>query len=163
MSKRSTYFRDLKPGDSNLAWKGMRRDLQQIDEWHKVGEKAHNNAPGSLLDVIDGLTEPLQASHLLGYLLHTAVDHLHALKAQLVEAKSQHTFAPYTLIRGAIEASSTALWILQDGVPLAVATRSLRLEHVNLSGSSRFVGNGVAEVECHAAVRVALVSRIRDR
>jgi hypothetical protein len=115
----------------------MRFDFKRIDEWHKAGQNVSNEAPGSLLNVVDTMTEPLQVSHLLGYLLHTAIDHLHALKSQLVEAKSQHTFAPFTLIRGAIEASSTALWILQDDVPLNVVRRSLTLEHMNLADQRR--------------------------
>ena len=137
MSRRSTYFQELGSSESDLAWKGMHFDFKRIDAWHRAGQDVPDEAPGSLLDAIDTMTEPLQTSHLLGYLLHTAIDHLHALKSQLVEAKSQHTFAPFTLIRGAIEASSTALWILQDDVPLNVARRSLTLEHMNLADQRR--------------------------
>ena len=137
MPRRSTYFQELGSNESDLAWKGMHFDFKRIDGWHEAGQNVPNEAPGSFLDIVDTMTEPLQTSHLLGYLLHTAIDHLHALKTQLVEAKSQHTFAPFTLIRGAIEASSTALWILQDDVPMKVVKRSLILEHMNLADQRR--------------------------
>lgn len=137
MPRRSTYFQELGSNELDLAWKGMYFDFKRVDDWHIAGQNVSEEAPGSLLDVVDTMVEPLQTSHLLGYLLHTAIDHLHALKSQLVEAKSQHTFAPFTLIRGAIEASSTALWILQDDLPLNVAKRSLTLEHMNLADQRR--------------------------
>ena len=132
MSDRETYFQRLTQRQSDLAWKGMELDFQRIEKWHLTGQEAWNVAPGSLLDVADALTEPHQVSHLIGYLLHTAVDHLHALKTLLADAKAQHTFAPYTLIRGSIEAASTALWILQDTDPGKVTHRALRLEYQNL-------------------------------
>lgn len=53
------------------------------------------------------------------------------------DAGAQHTFAPYTLIRGAIETASTALWILQDDEPRSVAVRALKLEYVDLLDQER--------------------------
>lgn len=132
MSERETYFQKLTKRESELAWLGMKLDFDRIQQWHTSSQEAWNVSPGSLLHVSDALTKPLQVSHLIGYLLHTAVDHLHALKTLLADAQAQHTFAPYTLIRGAIEASSTALWILQDNDPHQVARRSLILERQSL-------------------------------
>lgn len=132
MSDRETYFQQLTQRESDLAWTGMEFDFKRIEKWHRTGQEAWDVASGSLLDVVDVLTEPHQVSHLIGYLLHTAVDHLHALKTLLADAKAQHTFAPYTMIRGAIEAASTALWILQDADPRRVAQRALHLEYQNL-------------------------------
>jgi hypothetical protein len=65
--------------------------LAEIGHWQAAGVDAHTEAPGSLLNVIDGLTEPHQTSHLIGYLLHTAVDHLHALSMLMENAKFQGT------------------------------------------------------------------------
>ncbi|NMR32102.1 hypothetical protein [Crystallibacter degradans] len=132
MSDRETYFQQLTQRDSELAGAGMRFDFKRIEEWHRSGQKAWNVGSGSVLDIADALTEPHQVSHLIGYLLHTAVDHLHALKALLADAEAQHTFAPYTLIRGSIEAASTALWILRDADPRLVTRRALHLEYQNL-------------------------------
>lgn len=103
MNDRDTYLQQLKQRESELAWTSMRFDFNRIEELHRSGQEAWNVGSGSVLDAADALTEPHQVSHLLGYLLHTAVDHLHALKTLLADAETQHKFAPYTLIRGSIE------------------------------------------------------------
>jgi hypothetical protein len=132
VSERETYFRKPTQRESKLAWQGMKLDFERIQKWHTSGQEAWKVSPGSLLHVVDTLTEPLQVSHLIGYLLHTAVDHLHALKTLLADAKAQHTFTPYSLIRATIEASSTVLWILQDDDPHQVARRTLIFERQSL-------------------------------
>lgn len=137
MSERKTGFQELTRRESHIAWAGMRSDFERIDAWHKKGEQSYDIAAGSLLHSIDAMTEPHQVSHLLGYLLHTGVDHLHALKTLLADARSQHTFAPYTLIRGAIEAGSTALWILQDDDPSDTVRRALKMEYMSLFDQKR--------------------------
>lgn len=115
----------------------MRLDFDEISGWHEANLKSYDALPGSLLHIADAMSEPHQASHVVGYLLLTAVDHLHALKAVMVDAGSQHTFAPYTLIRGAIENASTALWVLQQDDPRSVAVRALTLEYRGLIDQKR--------------------------
>lgn len=132
-------FQQLSQRESDLAWTGMGFDFQRIDAWHKSGQKPHDASSGSLLHIADAMTEPQEVSHLIGFLLHTAVDHLHALKSLLADAKAQHTFAPYTLIRGAIEAASRALWVLQEDDPRQVIHRALTLECINLGDQRRAV------------------------
>jgi len=133
-------------------------DFQRIDTWHKTGQEPHDAAPGSLLHIADAMTEPHQVSHLIGFLLHTAVDHLHALKSLMADAKAQHTFAPYTLIRGAIEAASTALWIVQDDDPRQVTHRALTLEYMNLGDQRR----AVRTVDPDAGYDEERLSRLRE-
>lgn len=118
--------------ESARAWAGMRRDFAAISDWHEGNIKSYETAPGSLLHLADAMSEPHQASHVVGYLLLTAVDHLHALRMVIVDAGSQHIFAPYTLIRGAIENASTALWVLQQDEPRSIAVRALTLEYRGL-------------------------------
>jgi hypothetical protein len=55
---------------------------------------------------------PLHLSHAVSHLTSVAVDHLHALRALVVDAQALHNSAPYTLARSAIEAGATALWLL---------------------------------------------------
>lgn len=137
MSEPQTHFQQLSPGETEIAWMGMGQDFNRIDRWHEAGQGTFDVVSGSLLDVVDALTKPLQVSHLLGYLLHTAVDHLHALKTLLADAHAQHTFAPYTLTRGAIEAASAALWVFQDDDPPSVTRRAMRLQYMNLEDQKR--------------------------
>lgn len=124
-------------GASARAWQSMRLDFQEISIWHEANLKSYEAASGSLLQLADQMSEPHQVSHVVGYLLLTAVDHLHALKMVMVDAKSQHMFAPYTLIRSAIENASTALWILQHNDPRSAALRALTLEYRGFADERR--------------------------
>lgn len=162
MSKRETYFQQLTQRESELAWTGMRFDFKRIEEWHRSSQEDWNVGSGSVLDAADALTEPHQVSHLIGYLLHTAVDHLHALKTLLAGAKAQHTFAPYTLIRGCIEAASTALWILQDPDPQLITRRALHLEYQNLWDQRRATRLVDKDADFDEE-RLALLKKVLDR
>lgn len=132
MSTDKSGLRHLSEGESKRAWESLRTDFAEISDWQDAGVNPTAAAPESLLNIVDALTEPYQASHHVGYLLHTAVDHLHALRMMMDHAGAQHTFAPYTLIRAAIESASTALWILQHDDPRLMAIRSLKLEYADL-------------------------------
>lgn len=162
MSDRETYFQQLTQRESELAWTGMRFDFNRIEEWHRSGQEASSVGSGSVLDAADALTEPHQVSHLIGYLLHTAVDHLHALKTLLADAEAQHTFAPFTLIRGSIEAASTALWILQDADPRLVTRRALHLEYQNLWDQRRATRLVDKDADFDEE-RLALLKKVLDR
>jgi hypothetical protein len=129
--------RQLSQSESERAWASLRIDFAEIGGWQDEGVNSVEAKPGSLLGVVDAMSEPFQASHQIGYLLHTAVDHLHALKMLMEETGAQHTFAPYTLIRAAIESAATALWILQPDMAREVARRSLNLEYADLNDLKR--------------------------
>ncbi|MEJ1116754.1 hypothetical protein WBN73_20810 [Paenarthrobacter sp. CCNWLY172] len=133
----SGFTRQLSQSESQRAWQSLRMDFEEISGWQEEGLNTVPTAPGSLLAAIDAMTEPYQVSHHLGYLLHTSVDHLHALTMLMEQAGAQHTFAPYTLIRAAIENAATALWILQPDSPSETAERSLRLEYADLNDLKR--------------------------
>lgn len=162
MSDRETYLQQLTQREAELARAGMRFDFNRIEEWHRSGQEAWNIGSGSVLDAADALTEPHQVSHLIGYLLHTAVDHLHALKTLLADVEAQHTFAPYTLIRGSIEAASTALWILQDADPRLVTRRALHLEYQNLWDQRRATRLVDKDADFDEE-RLALLKKVLDR
>ncbi|MBE0010550.1 hypothetical protein DXT87_12235 [Arthrobacter sp. AET 35A] len=53
------------------------------------------------------------------------------------QAQAQHIFAPYSLIRAALETASAGLWILADDSPRETAIRALRLESINLAEVSK--------------------------
>ncbi|WP_157371019.1 hypothetical protein [Arthrobacter sp. Leaf141] len=134
---KSGLGRRLSESESEQAWASLRTDFAEISRWQDEGISSVEAKPGSLLGIVDAMTEPFQASHHVGYLLHTAVDHLHGLKMLMDQTGAQHTFAPYTLVRAAVESASTALWILQPEAPREVARRSLRLEFADLNDLKR--------------------------
>ena len=56
---------------------------------------------------------PYDLSHVVWRHLSNAVDHLGCLRAVLGDAKVIHMYAPFTLIRGALENACGAIWLLQ--------------------------------------------------
>jgi hypothetical protein len=114
-------------------------------------------AEGSALWLDDRFTRPYQTSHAVNYLILTAVDHLHCLKTVMQDAEAQHIFAPFTLIRSAIEAGSTALWVLNPKDRKTRVTRSLKLEQNNITMLERAYETMGLDVSESAAPRRALL------
>lgn len=128
----SSILRTRTMEEDQDAWRQLSKLFREIEEWHAAVSGTHPVHAQSPLGIADELSDPFQASHAVGYLRLTAVDHLHALRTLMQEAQSQHIFAPFSVIRSALESASTALWILTDPDPRAIAVRSLKQEWVNL-------------------------------
>lgn len=131
MTAKSGFVRSITAAETAQAHATMADCFAQIEQWHEFVSVTRPVAASSALGVADRLTEPFQSSHTVSFNILTAVDHLHALRALLVDAKAQHIFAPYSLVRSAIENAATALWIMTDSHPRAIAVRSLKIEHAN--------------------------------
>jgi hypothetical protein len=108
-------------------------------------------------------TRPYQTSHAVNYLILTAVDHLHCLKTVMQDAKSQHIFAPFTLIRSAIETASTALWLLNPQDRKTRLTRSLRLEANNIAMLGKAYGTLGVDMAETTTMRMELLSAAIDK
>jgi hypothetical protein len=89
--------------------------LEQIDPWLAVlapdGPRP-SPQPGSALVGDNNATDPFHLSHAAWFALSTAVDHLHAHRTMLRDARTIHMFAPYSLLRGAFENAAAAVWLL---------------------------------------------------
>ena len=91
--------------------------------------------PGSSLYLDDLASAPLQISHTAQRLFLVAVDHLHAVRVLLapdLRAPNKidghlHINADYTILRGAMEASLTALWLLRPQDRLTRVSRSIAI------------------------------------
>ncbi|WP_158022896.1 hypothetical protein [Mycobacteroides abscessus] len=77
----------------------------------------------SVLAEDDTATDPYHLSHSARWCLNSAVDHLHALKTLVVDARALHSSASYGLARGALENLGAAFWILHSD------DRAIRIEH----------------------------------
>ena len=98
-----------------------------IQEWHdRVVDTPKPVQPGSELDEDDAALAPFQLSHGAHQSLFVAVDHLHALRTLVVDAKWLHSNAPFTLVRGGLENGATALWMLGPDDPVERRLRRLR-------------------------------------
>jgi hypothetical protein len=111
--------------------------LERIEQWHAKTSQPLPVRRGSLLDVADALSEPFQSSHKIKQHLTNATDHLHALRALFVDARAQHLYAPYTLIRPALENAIAVLFIFRYATPRSVARETLRDEWANITEMHR--------------------------
>lgn len=88
--------------------------FEAVDSWYANGAiRLPRVQPRSSLSGDDRRTEPFPLSHAVTRNLLVAIDHLHSLRASLLIASSLHTYAPFTLIRGSLEGSINALWLLK--------------------------------------------------
>jgi hypothetical protein len=71
----------------------------------------------------DAASNPYQISHAARWCLNAGVDHLHALKSLVVDARRIHAYGSYGLVRGALENFGAGFWILHPNDP------SIRIEH----------------------------------
>lgn len=112
---------------------GIAAQLERIDTWHSRTTTSLTIRRGSLLEAADALSRPFQASHKVNQQLTNAADHLHALRTLFIEAKAQHIYAPYTLIRPALEGAVGILYTFTDATPVSVALTTLRDEYANIN------------------------------
>jgi hypothetical protein len=84
-------------------------------------------APCSSLRGDDDRTHPYELSHTVWRHLSNAVDHLSCLQALLGDAKVIHMYAPFTLVRGALENACGAVWLLQPARRKERLARRFRL------------------------------------
>lgn len=80
-------------------------------------------SPQSVMADDDRATDPYQLSHSARWCLNSGVNHLHALKTLVVDARALHSSASYGLARGALENLGAGFWILHSD------NRAIRIEH----------------------------------
>ena len=85
----------------------------------------------SWLGRVDGLTVPFEASQMARMFALVAADNLRQVDRML--RTSLPPFAPYSMIRSAIEASSLGLWILDAKGEQMAASRTLRIYRQNIA------------------------------
>lgn len=103
----------------------LKKIFVMVDRWRKRTH-AQPTPPvvGSSLRKDDETTAPYHLSGAVGGALLSAVDHLDAFRALVVDAQILHARAPYTLLRAALENAATAVWLL---APRSRDERVLRL------------------------------------
>lgn len=92
------------------------RVLGESGAWAaRIGPAANplRPAPRSPLRGDDDRAHPYEVSHAAWHSLSHAVDHLSCLRALLGDAKVVHMYAPFSLVRSALENACAAVWMLQ--------------------------------------------------
>lgn len=114
------------------------------------GEFTH--LPDSALAGDDRATHPYNTSHAFQQSLSAAIDHLHAAKSLVHDARLLHLGAPATLARSALENAATAWWLLAPRTrdervlrTLRWYSRNFRDQHTALDGSPALAGRTLEE------------------
>lgn len=106
------------------------RVLGQTEAWAartNAGAPRLRPAARSSLRGDDDRTHPYDLSHAVWRHLSNAVDHLSCLRALLGDAKVIHMYAPFTLVRGALENACGAVWLIQPAQRKERIARRFRL------------------------------------
>lgn len=133
--------------------------LAIVPEWVSLtGDPTgqHDPLPGSALAYDDRRADPYQVSHAVRAAMLAAVSHLACLRdslflwtdAEHVEARI-HTHGQASLVRGALENASRAVWMLEPSDPDERLLRRLRLEW--------------AESEAQTSVRELAGEQVKDK
>jgi hypothetical protein len=113
-------------------------DEQVRDQWQQVADTAavfaeragsaagFASRAGSPLAGDDAASAPYQVSHVVQFMLTSAVDHLHGLCALVLKTGWLHIAAPASLARGVLESASTTIWILSPSGRDERIRRSMR-------------------------------------
>ncbi len=102
--------------------------FKRIEQLLATGERPPEPPePASELRRDDDALRPYELSHTVSLSTGIAVDHLEALRALLVDAGRTQPWAPYSLLRGALENAATALWLIGPDDPTERRYRRLRL------------------------------------
>jgi hypothetical protein len=118
------------------------RRLDEVDGWLTRIDPDVDHAqpsPGSPVRTDDARTHPYELSHGAWHSLSHAVDHLNCLRVLLRDAGVIHMYAPYSLVRSALENASTAVWTLHP------ASRTERVARSGITHGDLWTTIGVAE------------------
>jgi hypothetical protein len=101
-----------------------------IEDWlAMVGRASPEVEAGSPLTGDARWSPDLQVAHAAWSAVTQAIDHLHAVKTLVADARVVHTYAPFTLLRSATENAATAVWLLEPRPRTERVRRRLKLAH----------------------------------
>jgi hypothetical protein len=115
----------------------------KIEQAHQQrGDRQHFAVePGSSLAGDDKTTAPYQLSHAATAAMGHTIEHLHAIRALIVDAGVIHPATPFTIARTAIENASVAIWLLAAASRSERVMRRLRWAWVDATDGNRFGEN----------------------
>ncbi len=112
------------------------RVIARIRQWQKLTEQLPPAVEAQSALAEDAANSPVyDVGHAAWAGFAQAVDHLHAVQALITEAKMLHTYAPFSLIRGAMDNAALAVWLLAPESPDERLTRRLHLAYEDMRQS----------------------------
>jgi hypothetical protein len=122
-------------GHEKALFADLLKHLELVGPWLvRIDPSAPTSAvgPGSALAGDDRRTDPYQLSHSAWHSVSHAVDHLHMLRSVLRDAGTIQMYAPYSVIRAALENASAAVWLLAPANRKERILRRLRFAAVDI-------------------------------
>lgn len=111
------------------------RYIADLEERDSFGLRA---ADKTRLARVDSFLRPYELSANLKRSLSASLDHLHALSRLFTKGHTQHTYTPFSILRGSLEASAQGLYGLGSRNTRTMIERSLHLEYSNVKNSHAF-------------------------
>ncbi|MEU3862303.1 hypothetical protein AB0F03_34030 [Streptomyces sp. NPDC028722] len=116
------------------------RALRRLKQWQKAtSEPRPVVEAGSSLSADDAEVPTLRVSSAAYQCFTHAVDHPRAVQVLLFEAKVIHSYAPYSLLRAAVQAAGEALWLLDPSSRQERIRRCLKRAYENVSKGKEFM------------------------
>jgi hypothetical protein len=122
------------------AFRDLLKTLENVDPWLdriRPDGPEQSPQPGSSLAGDDNRVHPYETSHTVWHSISHAVDHLHMLRLALREAQIINMYSPYSLVRGALENASAAVWLLAPPSRPDRVLRRLRLQTADVRSGER--------------------------
>lgn len=116
---------ELNPAAVAAKWQEIARGIDKMVE-RIADPNDFQVSSGSSLSGDDNASTPYHVSHAVRAGLVAGVDHLHAVKALLLDLQMLHMAAPFSIVRGSLENLSAAFWILHPGRRNERIERALR-------------------------------------
>ena len=120
-----------------------------------------NPLAGSDLFLDDSLTDPFGVSHMAATNWGAGVEHLHAVRAMVLDAGLLTPTAPFTLVRAAIESAAVVVWLLRPDDRTERMTRALGMWFTDYEDRRKAepVGNRKPATEWQARIRALAVAQ----
>lgn len=119
-----------------------------VDRSDKLSHLPHGRRSTTSVD--DERSNPIQMSHLVDFCLAMAVDDLQALRALMNPGGSSEIsvpiFAMYPLLRGAIESSAQAIWLLEGESRKDRLTRLVRARSTEIAYEQELASTVAASI-----------------
>ncbi|MGI5243132.1 hypothetical protein [Dactylosporangium sp. CA-139066] len=138
--------------------------LREVEAWMD-GELPHVQERSALW-ADDQRSHPYDVSQGVSHAISVAVDHLHAMRMALTGVRPDridlHTYAPFTLLRAALENTCTALWITGAATRTERIARRLRLETKSLKHNEQLLRSVGVDCTADLAARRARLRQVAD-
>ena len=130
-------YRELVNNGEDGAYRQLLKCANYIDSLGQFSPLDWEISPNTRLRKADSALKSYKASAKVLSALSSSQDHLATIKALLFDASAQHTYSPFTIIRGSLEATAGGLYAIGRRNIKSIIERSLSLEYSDITNASK--------------------------